>query len=86
MLKIASKFIPVLDKMNYKQGWDYLSSQMNDQNKIFISSLMMNLDRGSKDNARFLMNVEALSNPNIQREMFDFPLFDDFKPSQLSAK
>lgn len=76
LLQKAVEILPDLSKLSYKQAWKFLGSMLKGENKIFYSTLMMNLDQTSKDKAKLMINVEALAKEASMQQVFDFPLIE----------
>ena len=76
LLQKAVEILPELSTMTYKQAWKFLGSKLKTENKIFFSTLMMNLDQKSKNKAKLLINVESLAKEASMKEVFDFPLIE----------
>lgn len=74
MIDEALSYLPEIESRSYKEAWKYLKSRMH-ENKILVSSLMMNLDKNSADRARLLINVRAIVNQT--KNIYGFPIYED---------
>lgn len=56
----ACSFLPGIEERSYKEAYKWLGSNLY-QNKVLVSSLMINLDKKSIDKARLLINLASIS-------------------------
>lgn len=77
------ELVPSIESRSYKEAWAWLRSMLKLDNKILISSMMMNLDKTSLEKARLLINIEGLAK-NLPSIM-SFPYIEDHCTSNLSA-
>jgi pimeloyl-ACP methyl ester carboxylesterase len=74
LISQACSYLPGIEERSFKEAWQWLKSK-REENKILVSSLMMNLDKASIDQARLLINVRGLAARSS--DIFDFPIFED---------
>jgi pimeloyl-ACP methyl ester carboxylesterase len=77
--------LPSIESKTYKEAWAWLKSMLKTDNKIIITSLMMNLDKSSLEKARLLVNVQTLAQQRSLSEIMGFPLFQDHSISDLAS-
>jgi len=75
LVESVVELLPSIESKSYKEAWSWLKSMLKTDNKILISSVMMNLDKSSMDKARLLINVESLAQRSSLSEIMGFPLF-----------
>lgn len=66
--------MPGIESRTLKDALKWLASKRH-ENKLLVSSLMMNLDKTSIEQAKLLINIRALA--VSQESIFDFPIFED---------
>lgn len=60
LIEQACSYLPGIEERSLKEAWSWLKSK-REENKLLVSSLMMNLDKASINQARLLINVRGLA-------------------------
>ena len=73
MVKSGVKYLAEIEKRNYHDAFKFLQSQLTQQNKIFISALMIQLDRYHKgETTKLNINLRDLSEDQVLKQVFGF--------------
>lgn len=79
----ACSYLPGIERRTYKEAYRWLSSMIS-QNKLLISSLIMNLDKKSMEQARLLINLATIS--KMRNQIFSFPLVEGFSCNYMESQ
>ena len=87
MVKSGLQYLAEIEKRSYHDAFKFLQGQLSHGNKIFISALMIQLDRRQKgETTKLNINLRDLSKDLALRQIFGFDFVEGHETSPLDSK